>query len=433
MKSDAPLKTTYADVLPPLTTEERKGLEDSIKAEGVHTPILVDEGGEIIDGKHRYLIDPGAPRKLIAGLATPAQKTAAAIRLNASRRNMTPEQREELAKKQREVALELREEKDANGAPRHSQAQIGVMLGVSQPTVSDWLNETVISPDKGLSRSKRTRKRSARTKIWPEQRAAILKAARNLPHAQIAADFGITAQRVGQIVKAEQKVRAARERAAADARAAEDGSREGLVVVGDFREKGAAIADGSVDLIFTDPPYDRKSVPLYGDLAEFAARVLAPGGSLIAFAGHYAIPDVLELMRGHLTFWWCNALVHTHGNRTFPGKFVHVGWKPLLWFVKGKARATRKVVRDCILAGDGGPAYDRTNKAVYHEWGQGEREAAYYVENLSRRKSLVVDPFLGGGTTGACAVRLGRRFVGFELDPRVARRAAGRVAKARPR
>jgi hypothetical protein len=192
------------------------------------------------------------------------------------------------------------------------------------------------------------------------------------------------------------------------------------------------IADGSVDLIFTDPPYCRESIPLYGDLAEFAARVLVPGGSLIAFAGNYALIDAALLLRQRLTYWWTNALVHTYGNQTLPGKFVHVGWKPLLWFVKGSSRASRRVVRDCITAALGdGRTYDKTNKAVYHAWGQGEREASYYVENLTRKRGLVVDPFLGGGTTGACAVRLGRQFVGFELDAKVARRAEGRIAAAR--
>ena len=55
------------------------------------------------------------------------------------------------------------------------------------------------------------------------------------------------------------------------------------VYVGDFREKGHEIADNSVDLIFTDPPYAGEYVPLFGDLAQFAARVLIDGGSLITY------------------------------------------------------------------------------------------------------------------------------------------------------
>jgi ParB-like chromosome segregation protein Spo0J len=129
-----PLGTTYTKVMPPLSTEEKEKLAASIAMEeGVRIPILVDEDGEIIDGRHRYEIDPNCPRELIAGLKTPAEKKAAAIRFNVARRNMTPEQREEeLALTQREVAWELLSE-------GNTQEQIAAMLGASRPTVTRWI------------------------------------------------------------------------------------------------------------------------------------------------------------------------------------------------------------------------------------------------------------------------------------------------------
>ncbi len=59
-----------------------------------------------------------------------------------------------------------------------------------------------------------------------------------------------------------------------------------------MRDKGKEIAANSIDLIFTDPPYNQESVPLYGDLAKLAQRVLKPGGSLITFIGQAALFDV---------------------------------------------------------------------------------------------------------------------------------------------
>jgi DNA modification methylase len=43
---------------------------------------------------------------------------------------------------------------------------------------------------------------------------------------------------------------------------------------------------------------------------------------------------------------------------------------------------------------------------------------------------IVLDPFMGSGTTAAVAVRLGRRFIGIELNPRYAELATDRIAKA---
>ncbi len=45
----------------------------------------------------------------------------------------------------------------------------------------------------------------------------------------------------------------------------------------------------------------------------------------------------------------------------------------------------------------------------------------------SRPGDLVLDPFAGSGTTGAVAVRLGRRFLGIELKPEYADVCARRI------
>jgi DNA modification methylase len=42
---------------------------------------------------------------------------------------------------------------------------------------------------------------------------------------------------------------------------------------------------------------------------------------------------------------------------------------------------------------------------------------------------VVLDPFAGSGTTGAVAQRLGRKFIGIELNPAYARMAEERTAQ----
>ena len=53
-----------------------------------------------------------------------------------------------------------------------------------------------------------------------------------------------------------------------------------------------------------------------------------------------------------------------------------------------------------------------------------------YIRQSSRRGDLILDPFLGSGSTGCAAVRTGRRFVGIEIEERWFEVACERIEAA---
>ena len=52
------------------------------------------------------------------------------------------------------------------------------------------------------------------------------------------------------------------------------------------------------------------------------------------------------------------------------------------------------------------------------------------VARASRSGDLVLDPYMGSGTTGVACARLGRRFIGIEIEPRYFNIACRRIEEA---
>jgi DNA methylase len=168
--------------------------------------------------------------------------------------------------------------------------------------------------------------------------------------------------------------------------------------------------ENSVDLIFTDPLYGAKYVHLYKDLAEFAMFALKEGGSLVSYIGHVNIRDALNFFEdAGLIFQWKFAIEYS-GPTYFP-PHVRIGsrHKDLFWYAKSlPLKAEFPIIFDLIKS-------ENPDKSK-HPYAQSDAEAYQIIENRSFEGDLVVDPFLGYGTTAKAARALRRRFIGFEID-----------------
>jgi 16S rRNA G966 N2-methylase RsmD len=188
--------------------------------------------------------------------------------------------------------------------------------------------------------------------------------------------------------------------------------------LGDFRKVGDKIPDASVDLIFTDPPYDRKAIELYDGLGEFAARVLRPGGSLIAYVGHIQLPDVLADLSKHLRYWWTCGCFHSDAKARMTEYGIVAGWKPIVWFVKETRGDKQTFVTDVVTG---------AREKSHHDWQQAVSEARYFIDLLTQPDDFVVDPFCGGGTTAVACIKSGRKWASFEIDEANFANASSRI------
>ena len=162
----------------------------------------------------------------------------------------------------------------------------------------------------------------------------------------------------------------------------------------------------SVDLILTDPPYIGECTPLWSALAEKAAVILKPGGFLVCYSGQFHLPEIFRRLTEHLEYIWTFALIHKGAKTSIDARHIFNGWKPILVFAKPPFELSWM---PDIIDGAGREKQD-------HEWQQALQESEQLIERFTHEGQLVVDPFLGSGTTVLAAKKLNRNFFGMDND-----------------
>jgi len=87
-----------------------------------------------------------------------------------------------------------------------------------------------------------------------------------------------------------------------------------------------------------------------------------------------------------------------------------VGWQPIFYYGKdpfladGKGRASNSFYATDSAEKNGHPC-----PKPIGQWTK-------LLERVTRKGESILDPFMGSGTTGVAAVKLGRRFTGIEID-----------------
>jgi len=384
----------FQALIPPLATEERKQLEENIIAEGCRDPLVV-WNGLIVDGHNRYEICTRNKIKFKTVEKRFANRTEAIVWMidnQFGRRNLADIDRIGLARKREEVLRPLAKEnqKQSLGQGKKGLAKLpdlnnidtrkeaAKIAGVGERTYDDG-KLILDAAEKG--------------EITPEVVEQVRRKETSI-------------HRVAKDIK-EKRQADKRQTQRQEAAAKVEPQFFDNVHVGDFRNHFDKVADNSLSLIFTDPPYDRKAIGLFDDLAEFAASKLAEGGSLITYVGHIQIPEAIDSLSVHLRYWWVCCCLHSGGESLMKEYGIRVGWKAMLWFVKGTRDDKQTIVHDVVSGG---------REKSHHDWQQSQSEAEYWIDNLCPKDGIVCDPFLGGGTTAAAAIKLNRKWVGFEKD-----------------
>ena len=179
------------------------------------------------------------------------------------------------------------------------------------------------------------------------------------------------------------------------------------LINGDFTQDNT-IPENSVDLIITDPPYPEEFLDLWGNLSEFAYKVLKPSGFLVAYSGQFHLTRVMVNLAEHLIYYWTMAITLPGGTQIVNGRNLMCGWKPILVYQKPPFQKIEKTFYDVVKSPQG--------EKELHEWQQSEGGVKQLIEIFSKQGDTVVDPFSGAGTFPKVAFDIGRKAIGIEID-----------------
>ena len=186
----------------------------------------------------------------------------------------------------------------------------------------------------------------------------------------------------------------------------------------------AKIAPESVDVIFTDPPYNKPGIPTYSELSRFAGKCLRKGGSLIALSGNLYLPEILARVIEDKRIRWNFQLAYVMDG---PTPQIHAAKafssvKPVLWLVKPPYRG--EYINNRITAPP-----RQTSSNEYHKWGQSVEGMGEILRHFAFPGDTVCDPFVGGGSIALAAHKRGCKFIGGDIDPEAVKITRGRLAK----
>lgn len=197
----------------------------------------------------------------------------------------------------------------------------------------------------------------------------------------------------------------------------------------DCLEVMKGIPDGSVDLVLTDPPYDvitggnknldapkgiltenkqlMKTIPNFSDWLPECYRVLKPDTHAYFMVNFKNLEKLMKEIRS-AGFEIHNLLVWQKNNAT-PNRWYMKNVEYTIFARKGKAKTiTDSGSKTCHQFENIRGKQHPTQKPV--------ELMELYVSNSTAIGDIVLDLFMGSGSTGVACKNLDRKFIGIELD-----------------
>jgi DNA modification methylase len=210
------------------------------------------------------------------------------------------------------------------------------------------------------------------------------------------------------------------------------GDGQARLILGDCRDVLPTL--GKVDALIWDPPWGINFLE-YESHKDNAEEYPAWIAATLAEAESHVSDGWCVVFQGAKRAWeWPSLLGREYRVMACAKNFTQIlpGAGPLwstdfaLFWQKGKARVEHGRGRDYHVA----ITSNMSTRPKGHPCPRPLDQMEYVVECFTEHGMVILDPTFGSGTTGVAAVKLGRRFIGIEIEPKYFDIAVRRISDA---
>lgn len=198
------------------------------------------------------------------------------------------------------------------------------------------------------------------------------------------------------------------------------------------------IDDESIDLLVTDPPYKvtsrgnagnsggmlQKKLSMQGNIFEYNDtkpqeyipefyRILKDGSHCYIMTNHVNLQSILNIAT-ECGFKFIKSLIWNKGNKIM-GQYYMSQFEYILFFRKSKGKKINNCGTADILNIPNKKSKD-INGNNLHDIEKPIELMQILIENSSQENEIVLDPFVGIGSTVIACIKTNRNYIGFEID-----------------
>jgi len=201
-----------------------------------------------------------------------------------------------------------------------------------------------------------------------------------------------------------------------------------VIYCGDCREILPQLP--KVDLVLTDPPYNAEDIG-FNKNSYAGQRMKLPDKEYKDFCSTWfglaeIVADLIAFTPGIANLWnyppakWiiCWDKVNSLSRNIYGGINA---WEPVLVYGKPHNRLVKDIKQTSVFS---------SGLAGQHPCPKPERFWQWLILTLTQDVEVILDPFLGSGTTAYCAKKLGRKCIGIEIEEKYCEIAKQRLAQS---